>query len=275
MSARGRSVGRSLLRLLLAVFLAPIVTGVSAQICSFWDATCIDPLAQTAVSVGFEPLFPDPVTFYYGFDATSQSNGVPMTKASYWLRYSSNYLAPSAIDANRTSEVALRVGNLTGQPWGPNNGCDGVWGPECSSNLKAAIQANMFTLFTSGQYYQNPLSTVLDQFLSSSSPVAGCPHSMFQVQAIPANSFAQETVTDQAVTVETPGSSITPWKTWFLSNMTASQQAQQVAVAFISRCPSFGDQPEITESDIQIELVCLKAPSGRGGHPAPAGFGGG
>lgn len=101
----------------------------SAQMCSFWESGCIDPLAQTAVPIDFSPLFPDPITFFYAFDELISGKGQgPMTKTSYWLRYQDRNINKDAVTSNRTSEIALRVGNLTGTPSGTTNGCDGIWG---------------------------------------------------------------------------------------------------------------------------------------------------
>ena len=43
--------------------------------------------------------------------------------------------------------------------------------------------------------------------------------------------------------------------------MTAHQQAQQVAVAILSRAPSYDSEPPDSQEDIQIELACIQAPS--------------
>lgn len=44
--------------------------------------------------------------------------------------------------------------------------------------------------------------------------------------------------------------------------MTAKQQAEQVAVAILSRAPTYDSTPPDSQDDIQIELSCMLAPSG-------------
>ncbi|KAL4888850.1 hypothetical protein BDV59DRAFT_134855 [Aspergillus ambiguus] len=233
-----------------------------AQLCSFWDGGCVDPLAQTAVSLSFPPLFLDDVNVYYAYDSNAQGKGQePMTKVSFWLGYVASHVNNSVIDSNRTSEVALRVGNLTGTPYGGNNGCDGVWGPQCSGNLKNVFKDAIYKLSLKGDYYTDPLDTVLSQMLISPPSLPNCPPPFFDVQQIPVQQFVQETDTDQSAAMQTSGSATNPWKTWFIDNMTASQQADQVAVAIISRGPSYNSLALHSPDDIQIELACIQAPS--------------
>lgn len=73
--------------------------------------------------------------------------------------------------------------------------------------------------------------------------------------------FAQESAPDETATIQTAGSSASPWKTWYIDRMTAHQQAEQVAVAIFSRSPSDDSPPPQHKEDIQIELACLQAPS--------------
>ncbi|KAJ6028756.1 hypothetical protein N7540_004332 [Penicillium herquei] len=238
----------------------------SAQFCSFWNSGCIDPLAQAAVSFQFEPLFADPITLYYAFDSSLHGKGEgPMTKTAFWLGYKDNNINPYAVDMNRTSEIALRVGNLTGTPSGPNNGCDGIWGPHCSQDIQTALQAIMFKIATSGSYYTQPLATALDQFIVDQPELPSCGASVFDVAAIPVQDFAYEQVPSQEVTIMKGGAGYHPWQVWYIDQMTDIQQASQVAVGIASRAPSFGDQPPLTPGDIQIELVCLQAPQGPSG----------
>ncbi|PLB53766.1 hypothetical protein P170DRAFT_346545 [Aspergillus steynii IBT 23096] len=247
--------------LTLLIFATIFQSGL-AQLCSFWDGGCVDPLAQTAVSFGFPPLFLDDINLYYGFDANSRGKGhEPMTKASFWLGYAARRIDNSVIDRNRTSEIAMRIGNLTGTPAGDNNGCDGVWGPQCSNNLKSAFKGAIYDLSKKGDYYSYPLDTVISQMLINPPSLANCPPPFFDVQTFPVQPFGQETDTDLSATLKTSGTSESPWKTWFIDNMTSSQQAEQVAVAIISRGPSYNSAPPRSKDDVQIELVCVQAPS--------------
>ncbi|KAJ6009098.1 hypothetical protein N7499_000948 [Penicillium canescens] len=234
---------------------------VSAQFCSFWNNGCIDSLAQTAIRFDLQPLFPDPVTLYYGFDASASGKGEgPMTKTAFWLGYQNN-VNRDAVDSNRTSEIGMRVGNLTGTPSGTNNGCDGIWGPDCSSELKGVLQRSMYHLAVSGDYYSKPLEVALNQMLMRPPPLPSCPPPVLDVASIPVQDFAKERVPDQNVTLMPPGSGAFPWQVWYIDGMNARQQANQVAVGIISRGPSYNSAPPDSPDDIMVELVCLQAPS--------------
>ncbi|PYH95303.1 hypothetical protein BO71DRAFT_290475, partial [Aspergillus ellipticus CBS 707.79] len=245
----------------LLLLLATLIPSGAAQVCSFWSGSCVDALAQTAVTFSFPPLFDGSLNLYYGFDANSHGKGQePMTKVSYWLGYGA-VINNSVIDANRTSEIGLRIGNLTGTPSGHNNGCDGVWGPQCSSDLKSLLKQALYGLTTSGAYYNYPLDTVLSEMLINRPYLSNCPPPLFDVSGIPSLAFAQETDTDMTATIQTAGSSDNPWKTWFIDNVTANEQAEQVAVAILSRAPSYNGLPPEHMDDIQVELICTQAPS--------------
>lgn len=171
---------------LLLVTCATLLPSGSAQLCSFWDGGCVDPMAQSTVSLKFPPLFLDNINVYYAFDSNSQGKGhEPMTKVSYWLGYAARHVNNSVIDSNRTSEVAVRIGNLTGTPYGGNNGCDGVWGPQCSGDIKAAFKEAIYQLSYKADYYSNPLETVLSQMLISAPGLPNCPPPLFDIQQIP------------------------------------------------------------------------------------------
>lgn len=158
----------------------------SAQMCSFWESGCIDPLAQTAVPMDFSPLFPDPITFYYAFDELPSGKGQgPVTKTSYWLRYHDRKINQDQVTSNRTSEIALRVGNLTGTPSGTTNGCDGIWGNPCSQDIKGALQHSIFRLATSGEYYSKPLEAALAHMMAYPPHFPNCGAPIFDVASIP------------------------------------------------------------------------------------------
>ncbi|RLL97386.1 hypothetical protein CFD26_104129 [Aspergillus turcosus] len=246
--------------MLLILVLAALPSTI-AQFCTFWDGGCVDPLAQTAVNFDFPPLFLDDITLYYGFDANPSGKGQePMVKASFWLSYDPQRIDSAAITANRTSEIAFRVGNLTGTPSGPSNGCEGVWGPDCTRDLKELLKGAIYELSTKGDYTY-PLQTVINQMLVNPPFLENCPPSFFDVQSFPVQPFAQETEPDKTATIQTPGFGGSPWKTWFIDNMTSSLQAQQVAVAILSRAPSSSAYLLHGKDDITVELVCIQAPS--------------
>ncbi|PYH41667.1 uncharacterized protein BP01DRAFT_162661 [Aspergillus saccharolyticus JOP 1030-1] len=267
-------VGRgSLLRpcLIIWIVLGTIINPGASQFCSFWSGSCVDALAQTAVSFQFPPLFTDNLNLYYGFDANSRGKGQqPMTKVSYWLSYGGK-IDNSIIIGNHTTEVGLRVGNLTGTPSGSNNGCDGVWGPQCSTDLKALLTEALYGLTSSGQYYTYPLQTILSQMLINRPHLTSCFPQLFDVVAIPTIAFVQETGPDQTAKIQTAGSSNNPWRTWFIDNMTAHEQAAQVAVAIISRAPAYDGLLPQQSGDVQVELVCTQAPSSGGSSSSSEG----
>ncbi|EAW11630.1 uncharacterized protein ACLA_093290 [Aspergillus clavatus NRRL 1] len=251
---------------LLLTLLVVILPSTVAQFCTFWDGGCVDPLAQTAVTFDFPPLFLDDITLYYGFDANPSGKGQdPMIKASFWLRYDANRIDNSVIHVNRTSEIAFRVGNLTGTPSGGSNGCEGVWGQQCTDNLRDLLKGAFYELSMKGESYSYPLQAVLNKMLAHPPFLSNCPPQFFSdLQSLPVQPFAQETEPDKTATIQTPGFSGSPWKTWFIDNVTSSQQAEQVAVAVISRAPTFNGHPLHSKDDVQIEFVCIQAPSSGG-----------
>lgn len=75
--------------------------------------------------------------------------------------------------------------------------------------------------------------------------------------------FVQENDYNGSIVVEQPGDYLDPWKTWYLHNTTAREQAVQVAVVIISRSPSPGSAPPSSKDDIHVELACVRAPKHR------------
>ncbi|KAL4916858.1 hypothetical protein BDW62DRAFT_185433 [Aspergillus aurantiobrunneus] len=247
--------------LFLLMIIATLSPPATADICSFWDSGCVDPLAQTAIGFKFPPLFLESINFYFAFDADARGKGQePMTKAGFWIGYEA-YINNSVIDVNRTSEVAVRVGNLTGTPYGDNNGCDGVWGTDCSRNLKDYLKQTIMKLVASGESYSDPLSTVIGSFRDNPPVISNCPPSLFDVQRFPVDPFVMENEDDKTAIIKTTGDSDHPWSTWFVDNMTAAQQAEQVAVGIVARTPAYGSSATVDQNDIQVELLCARAPS--------------
>ncbi|TQB75502.1 hypothetical protein MPDQ_002795 [Monascus purpureus] len=234
--------------LLLVIVLAMIIQPIRANYCQFWSPDCIDPLAQTAVPFNFEPLYPDPLYLFYAFDAsTDGSTGQPVTKTSFWLRYGGTRVNRVAINGNRTLEIAMRVGNLTGYPAGGHNACEYVLGSQCTETITQTLQYGIYGHILSGQNYTNPLATILTQM------------QMYT----PANfsSFASEISSPQSVEMQSSGSTNSPWATWYTHDLTSASQSDQVAVAIVSRSPAYGWTTPPSLSDIQVELVCIQAPS--------------
>ncbi|KAI9374226.1 hypothetical protein BJX61DRAFT_540959 [Aspergillus egyptiacus] len=237
------------------------ISPAAADMCYFWDTGCVDPLAQTAISFRFPPLFLEPINFYFAYDADARGKGqAPMIKAGYWIGYEA-YVDNSVMDVNRTSEIAIRVGNLTGTPSGGNNGCDGVWGSECSMNLKKTFKEYIYELVTSGSSYSDPLRTVVDALRAHPPHIANCPPPFFDVQHFPVDEFVGENADGKTAYIKTTGTSNSPWSIWLIDDMKAVDQAEQVAVGIISRTPQYGSEPPADEDEIGIELVCARAPS--------------
>lgn len=263
----------------LVFLLAVGVFPATAYYCAFDDQTCIDGVAQVSVSFQFDSISPAPLFFYYAFDGGfSYQNGSSAVKVAYWLHYDQpqitnyNQLDPGN---NWTTEAALRVGNLNGYVGGTNNGCDGVWGNACSQNLISYLQSSMFSLSNSGVPYDTPLQTVLQPLTNNPNfVVPGCPSTLFQLNTIPSYVFINETTivaNNQSaanVYVAPSGSPAAPWRTWYTQGVTPQQQAQEVAVGIVARGPTFGSQPLNGPQDIQIELVCSRAPK-QGRPPGP------
>lgn len=180
-----------------------LLQGSSAQFCSFWTSDCIEPLAQVAVPFSFQPLFPDPITLFYSFDALSSGKGQgPMTKTAFWLGYQDRNINQNAIDTNRTTEIGFRIGNLTGSPSGGNNGCDGIWGEKCTRDLKNSIQKSIFHLPPAIDHHRRPLAAALDHMMWDPPKLDSCPPQLFvDIASIPVQGRSQ-------LTLETPLSTI-------------------------------------------------------------------
>ena len=186
-----------------------ISSTVTGLFCEFSDLGCLNPLAQQGTPVTFSSLFPAPIRFIYSFDyhgafehesahyvnsiGTHYHSG-PTIKVSYWLEYGQQRPSPSSKKGNWTSEVALRIGNLTGVTGHWSSGCDSVWGVQCSVSLRNFLRHALMELSTSGCHYENPLDTILQQLRDSSPAIPFCPSSIFQVAYIPVHSEANPTL---------------------------------------------------------------------------------
>jgi hypothetical protein len=100
------------------------------------------------VSFEFQPLFPSNPTFVYAFDVQDEDesdgpNVAPerMSKVGFWLEYTDHNLDPQA--KQETHLAVLLNGNITGTPGGGHNGCDGVWGAECSNSIMELVKLEM------------------------------------------------------------------------------------------------------------------------------------
>jgi hypothetical protein len=80
--------------------------------------------------------------------------------------------------------------------------------------------------------------------------------------------FVQENALNESIDVAHPGNSSGPWKTLYVQNQTALQQASQVVVGILSRGPTYGSSPLQSANDVQIELVCARAPKGDWASPS-------
>lgn len=276
-----KSFSKNILKAALAFIATPILPA-AADYCTFDNDNCIDGLAQVSVSFQFDAISPAPLLFYYGFDAgcsSPSSENACAVKVGYWLQYDTGTVTDfnsNILGINWTTEVALRIGNLGGYVGGANNGCDGVWGDACSENLKAFLRSSIFNLSTSGQPYDLPLDTVLQPLTTGSSAplVDGCPSTLFDLDLIPTYAAVNATTAgsnnaSEVISVAAPGNPDAPWRTWYISGTTPLGQAQEVAVGIIARGPNYGSNPLNGSDDIQVELVCARAPRQRPPPPPP------
>ncbi|CRG91324.1 hypothetical protein PISL3812_08372 [Talaromyces islandicus] len=219
-----------------------------------------------------------PLGFVYAFDAgPSPQDGLPSIKVGYWLQYDADDLKGRINESacgNRTTEIALRIanapawsGSISPHHHQHHHRCQGIWGPgnQCADSLKAYLQFAIYKLSTSGQPYDSPLETVLQQLMDPSlvHSMPGCPPALFQQDEIPAYSFVNETSFDghsTDVRIAEPGNPFCPWRTWYLQNTTSIQQARQWAVGIVTRGPPFGSEPLSGPQEVEVELVCTRAP---------------
>jgi hypothetical protein len=139
----------------LLLVLLPLLQGAATTEvkCGVGDHTqCVSPEALGRVNFEFKPLFTEPATFVYAFDAENEtevankpidsgSSAVPNVKMGFWLEYTKYQLTPTA---HMETDMAVLIGeNITGTPSGGHNGCDGVWGSECSQNLVAYLKTKV------------------------------------------------------------------------------------------------------------------------------------
>ncbi|KAL3448130.1 hypothetical protein BJX65DRAFT_73539 [Aspergillus insuetus] len=119
---------------------------------------CIDPMTLGTVTLSFEPLFPEPVDFTWGFALQNNYQyypGAPDTKVAYWLEY--NATQPPASEPHDTYMVMV-LGGAGGTTSGGHNGCDGPLGEECASNFARFLKEHI-----AGQ--ANRTDEMLDQAL--------------------------------------------------------------------------------------------------------------
>jgi hypothetical protein len=134
----------SILPLTLAL-LAGAQTEQDFQACDPLDLfdPCIDPMTLGSVTLNFEPLFPEPVDFTWGFALQNNYQyypGAPDTKVAYWLEY--NATQPPASEPHDTYMVMV-LGGAGGITSGGHNGCDGPLGEECAANFAGFLKEHI------------------------------------------------------------------------------------------------------------------------------------
>lgn len=67
--------------------------------------------------------------------------------------------------------------------------------------------------------------------------------------------------------VAAPGSPATPWRTYYIPDMGPFDLAREVAVGIVARGPVYGSNLLKGPDDIEIELVCVRAPKTHPHHP--------
>lgn len=187
--------------IVVAVLVLCHVLPTSTWYCGFSHPNCIDGLAQSSSSISITSFASRPLGFVYGFDAgSSPQDGSPSIKVGYWLQYDADDLKRCVNEAsavNRTTELALRIantpnlpGSISGHHHQHHHKCQSIWshGDQCADSLKAFLQFAIYKLSTSGQPYDSPLETALDQLMNPALVhyLPGCPSTLFQPETVPA-----------------------------------------------------------------------------------------
>ncbi|KFY83281.1 hypothetical protein V498_08184, partial [Pseudogymnoascus sp. VKM F-4517 (FW-2822)] len=244
--------------------------------------SCVNPIASGFASFEFKPLFTTNSTFVYAFDVeyeaeienktiTPGSSLQTDAKVAFWLEYTETQLTPS--DHQETYMAVLLNGNITGTPSGAHNGCDGVWGPECSKNLGSFLKSTI-TKARSRSFADLPsvLSDVGSPYLNKSDPETAkaianlsCPQGLFDETYLvsgaggsfnEAGKLAKENGDDTRIMPS--GNASDPYISKRIGDTTYDEQIDQVAVALIARIPLEGDLYQNVDN-IQLEMVCVKA----------------
>ncbi|KAH8703585.1 hypothetical protein BGW36DRAFT_423141 [Talaromyces proteolyticus] len=267
---------------LVAAILFPCqVFPTSTLYCEFDNNNCIDGLAQSTSSFRLQNIS-IPLSFVYSFDAgRSPQDGKSSIKVGYWLQYDSDVIRNQLHDSpsiNRTTEFGLRLLNIRGWIGGHHHGCKAVWGPQCSQSLKSYLQQSIYNLSTSKLPYESALETVLKSFIDNPDmSIEGCPSKMFLAVDIPTTPFINETSSigkPNNIQIADPGNPFCPSRTTYLPNTTPDQQAMQIVLGIAARSPTYGSESLHGPQDVDVDLVCTKAPKHIPNEVWPGGPGG-
>ncbi|KAL2857270.1 hypothetical protein BJY01DRAFT_137271 [Aspergillus pseudoustus] len=239
-----------------------------AQTENDWDACdpldlydpCIDPMTLGTVSLTFEPLFPEPVDFTWGFALQNNYQyypGAPDTKVAYWLEY--NATQPPASEPHDTYMV-MALGGVTGTPSGGHNGCDGPLGKECAEKFAGFLQEHI-----AGQ--ANRTDEMLDDalFAFRDDEVAdsiGCSESAFRYfYAVTHDELYDRILAredGETLDIIPSGNESFPFSTYVHKRTPYKTLINQVAIPVIVRLPTQGDSWRNVEN-IQVEFGCARS----------------
>ncbi|KAL2820405.1 hypothetical protein BJX63DRAFT_428232 [Aspergillus granulosus] len=241
----------------------------SCEINSFND--CIDPIALGSKSFSFEPLFPSPLSFTYAFDVQNSTElsseairpgeeQVPDSKIAFWLEYGEATLTPSA--RHESYMAVLLSPNITGSPEGGHNGCDGVWGAECSRNLIKFLKEQMAgessaAGATLSQVIAQATRTIIGG-TADEVPALGCPEGVFD-DVYHVDEYGDLAIENSRTTRIIPSGNAThPFISERLFDTTREDLLDRAAVALLARVPLEGDLYTDVEN-IQLDIVCVAA----------------
>ncbi|KAL3458280.1 hypothetical protein BJX64DRAFT_225979 [Aspergillus heterothallicus] len=221
---------------------------------------CIDPMTLGTVSLNFEPLFPEPVDFMWGFALQNNYqylSGAPDTKVAYWLKY--NATQPPASEPHDTYMV-MALGGVTGTPYGGHNGCSGPLGDECAEKLSSFLKEHI-----AGQ--ENRTDEMLDQalFAFRDEGVAesiGCSENAFRYfygvthYELYDRILARED--GETLDIIPSGNESFPFASYVLKSTPYKMVINQIAIPIIARLPSDGDSWRDVKN-IQVEFGCARS----------------
>ncbi|KAL2859527.1 hypothetical protein BJX68DRAFT_226399 [Aspergillus pseudodeflectus] len=221
---------------------------------------CIDPMTLGTVTLNFEPLFPEPVDFTWGFALQNNYEyypGAPDTKVAYWLEYNSTQ--PPAAEPHDTYMVMV-LGGAGGITSGGHNGCDGPLGEECAENFAGFIKEHI-----AGQ--ANRTDEMLDEalyaFRDEGVPQSiGCAENYFRsFYAVTHYELLDGILAREdgkSLDIIQSGNESFPFNTYVHQRTPYGYLINKVAVPVIVRLPSEGDSWRDVEN-IQVEFGCARS----------------
>ncbi|KAK2837018.1 hypothetical protein FQN49_006493, partial [Arthroderma sp. PD_2] len=227
------------------------------------------PEARGSVNFDFKPLFPKGVSFVYAFNSETQSaddqhttkgsTAAPDTRVGFWLEYPEVNQAPSA--DMQTHMTVLLNKNLTGVPSGGNNGCDGLWGAECSNNLAAWLKTEAAGSSSDLGGVINSFNSIGDSRTSEGKRLMenlSCPSGILHMSYDNSGSYLANERKGSPTEIMEFGNALNPYIVETFKGTGYDQQIEQAAVVLLLRKPQDGDLAKNVDS-LQLEMACVKA----------------